>query len=366
MNIQAAILDSHTAFVSRLKKELEAISFGHLQIHRFEKTEDLFESLKVLKPDLIISDRPIDEEEWKKHSSLSLLCPEKEGQSLFSSPTCLFVMWTEEKTEDPGKLYRFQNAQSLYREILSLLSKKKGGKSELQEENSSCRKTVFGSFFGGAGVTTLSQAFAYQWAEEEPDKRILFLDIDPLGTGMGEGPGDELRGWDRLYLSAKSRKSDLTFTMRAEEKKLADHYYFFPYPTRPEAFFELEERDRRELYQYIQRAYQGIVFDDPEKWSLKAKSFNQPFFSTAQKVLIWPLQRGKGRLERAAEMVSNLGIRPVWIMISQEDRSGSDEISFLNQLSMPAWRILWPKIQGEEALIRYYAKKIPWKELLDA
>lgn len=366
MNIQAAILDSHIAFVSRLKKELEAISFGHLQIHCFGKTENLFESLKVLKPDLILSDRPIDEEEWKKHSSLSLRCPEEEVQSLISSPTCLFVMWTEEKTEDPGKLYRFQNAQSLYREILSLLSKKKGEKRDLQEENSSCRKIVFGSFFGGTGVTTLSQACAYQWAEEEPDQRILYFDIDPLGTGMGEGPGEELCGWDRLYLSAKSRKSDLSLTMRTEEKKLAGHYYFFPYPAKPGAFFELVERDRRELYQFIQSAYQGIVFDDPEKWSLKAKGFSKPFFSTAQKVLIWPLLRGKGRLERAAEMVSNLGIRPVWIVISQEDQSGSDEISFLNQLSMPAWRILWPKIQGEDALIRYYAKKIPWKELLDA
>lgn len=363
MSYQVAILDAHGDYMSRIKNQLESVSSGQLQIHRFSQTKEFLESLSILKPDLLISDRSIADEEWKRHSSLSLFRIDNEEERFSSEETCIFVRWSEKRTALPGKLYRFQNDRDLYRDILDLLSKGKSNKTGEIERRPE-KIIFFGSFFGGVGVTVFAQAFAYYWAEKNPNQRILYFDMDPMGTGIGRSKEEGPSGWDRIYLSAKSRKASLSLRVRAEEKRWADRFYYFPYPSNVSSYFELEEKDRKEIVQSVQAAYQGVVIDDPLKWSIRSESVDQTDFSSAQKLVIWPLDRGKGRLVKAAERMKNCGGKTSWLLIGQEGDRAQDELRLLEQRFMPGLVIERSFMVDEASLIRFYAQKILWKELL--
>lgn len=366
MNFQIAILDRHTAFIDRLKQQMESMGSAHLCIHRFEGSDELFKSLSILKPDLLISDRPISRKDWNKFSSIPLIFLDQE-EDLSSSfdKCCLFALWTEEKTEQAGRIYRFQKAQNIYKDILRLLSQGKTNFPASSGEHS-CKEILFGSFFGGTGVSSLAQACAHRWAKDQPQKRILYFDFDPLGSSMAPLVEADFSAWDKLYLSAKSRKSSLGLKMRVEEKKLMDSFYSFSYPKNPSSFFELNNSDKEEIYRSIQNNYEGIVLDDPKKWSFQEKEDLKNYFSSARKVLIWPIRRGKGKLERAVKMLSVQEEKPLWILMDLEGKDQArEEVSLLNNFSMPNYRLEYHPYKEQQAIILDYSQRVPWKELLD-
>ena len=192
MKIKLVIADGDEKYIRRLS--------SYFQIHYADKLElYLFSSEEALKDFL------------KENVVHVILLGEdmKDFAELPEHTACAWLVYAAGLNEFQGRraICRFQKAERIYREILSLFSEVDGCFGFGGGEGST-RVCLFTSAQGGAGTSTAAAAWALHLAVQ--GKRVFYLNLESFGESGLYFEGEGNQNFSDVIFSLKSKKSSLS------------------------------------------------------------------------------------------------------------------------------------------------------------
>lgn len=192
MKIKLVIADGDEKYIRRLS--------SYFQIHYADKLElYLFSSEEALKDFL------------KENVVHVILLGEdmKDFAELPEHTACAWLVYAAGLHEFQGRraICRFQKAERIYREILSLFSEVDGCFG-LGGGEGSTRVCLFTSAQGGAGTSTAAAAWALHLAAQ--GKKVFYLNLESFGESGLYFEGEGTQDFSDVIFSLKSKKSSLS------------------------------------------------------------------------------------------------------------------------------------------------------------
>lgn len=142
---------------------------------------------------------------------------------------CGFAYFVEsmdvDTVNDQRAICKFQKADLIYKQILSIYSENAGSVSGLKLGDESTKMIAFSSPCGGVGTSTMAAAYAYRLAKQ--GKKVLYLNLERFGSAdvffEGEGQFD----LSDIIFALKSKKSNLVMKLESCLKQDASGVYFY-------------------------------------------------------------------------------------------------------------------------------------------
>ncbi len=166
--------------------------------------------------------------------------------------------WQEEGERQIGK---YQRADQIYRDLLDLYAKKE----HVHYENLAIvsGKTTFIAFVsagGGSGASTVACAAAKACSRME---KVLYLNLEDLGTCGLVFSGDEKPGMDELIYAVKSRRNTLDLKIESSVSRDGAGTYYFKECANPMDLQTLSAEDMKELLKAIEASknYDRVIVD---------------------------------------------------------------------------------------------------------
>lgn len=302
MRKHLVFIDSDQDYSRRLAGQLRRISENGLSIKCFSTEEECLKNILKMNIDMVISDTDLDREGWKKLGKYDLI----KAEDFDTSPggNIVFVgSWREKQNNlSPSFFYRYRPVNDTYQKIMRILSM-----TDLNQGKSSCAKVYyFDSPFGGSGVTGLSGSFAAYLAREKSSERVLHMSIysgNPVKL-------DQKSSWSSIFLAAKTGRVKLGPRMRMREIQSDRGYFFFSDPLSPTDAFELEERDKKNIFKAALTSYDELVIDGEEKLSIFKNRHIEPDMT----FLVWPYAGKWDLLERLLERLRKKSKRLIFLL----------------------------------------------------
>ncbi len=142
---------------------------------------------------------------------------------------CGFAYFVEsmdiDTVNEQRAICKFQKADLIYKQILSIYSENAGSVSGLKLGDESTKVVAFSSPCGGVGTSTMAAAYAYRLAKQ--GKKALYLNLERFGSAdiffEAEGQFD----LSDLIFSIKSKKSNLVMKLESCLKQDPSGVYFY-------------------------------------------------------------------------------------------------------------------------------------------
>lgn len=156
---------------------------------------------------------------------------------------------------------KFQKADLIYKQILSIYSENAGSVSGLKLGDDSCKVIAFTSASGGTGSSSMAAACALHFAAK--NKKTLYLNLEKYGSAdvffASEGQFDMS---DIIY-ALKSKKTNLSLKLESCVKQDERGVYFYSQPKIALDMFELGVEDIIRLISELQvsGSYDYIILD---------------------------------------------------------------------------------------------------------
>jgi len=211
MKIRLAILESDEGYLKRIVSVFSTKYADKFEIYSFTELENALQSLAPSKIDVFVANESfeIDHARIPKRCGFAYFVDSADVDLLNNQPT----------------ICRFQKADLIYKQILSIYSENAGNYKELKLTDDGCRVIAFTSPGGGVGCTTMAAACAMHFAAQ--GHKALFLNLESFGTSddffSGEGQFDMS---DVIY-ALKTRKANLAMKLESCVKQDPSGVYFF-------------------------------------------------------------------------------------------------------------------------------------------
>lgn len=165
------------------------------------------------------------------------------------------------QAEGEWQVVKYQRADRIYRDLLDLYAKKE----HVHFENLSIvsGKTTFIAFVsagGGGGASTAACAAAKACSRME---KVLYLNLEDLGTCGLVFSGDEKPGMDELVYAVKSRRNTLGLKIESSVSRDGAGTYYFKECANPMDLQTLSAEDVKELLKAIEvsKDYDRVIID---------------------------------------------------------------------------------------------------------
>lgn len=178
---------------------------------------------------------------------------------------CGFAYFVEspdvESVNGQQVICKFQKADLIYKQVLSLYSENAGNVSGLKFSNDTTRVTIFSSPCGGCGTSTMAAACAVHFASQ--GRKTAYLNLEKFGVAdvffNAEGQFDMS---DIIY-ALKSKKSNLSIKLESCIKVSPEGVYFLTSPKLALDTMELNAEDIIYLIEEmkVSGGYDDIVVD---------------------------------------------------------------------------------------------------------
>lgn len=247
MKIKLAILEKDIGYLSRIVAAFSAKYTDKLEIYSFTEYDVAISALTANKIDVFIASDAFD-----------IDINEIPGR-------CGFAYFVDGLGVDTIKgqtaVCKFQKADLIYKQILSLYSENASNISGLKLGESACRVVGFASPCGGVGCSTMAAAYAVACAGR--GQRVLYLNLETYGASdiffEAEGQFDMS---DIIY-ALKSKKTNIGLKIESCVKQDASGVYFF---SQPKLVLDIMEMGTEEILQLISELemsgnYSCIVID---------------------------------------------------------------------------------------------------------
>lgn len=213
MKIKLAILEKDKSYLSRIVAAFGARYSDKLEIYSFTDYEVALSCLNDAKIDVFIAADSFDVEVEK--------LPRRCGFAYFVDFAGI------ETVNNQIAICKFQKADLIYKQILSIYSENAGNVSGLKLNDEACRVVAFTSPSGGTGSSTMAAACAMRYAAQ--GKKVLYLNLEKFGSAdcffKAEGQFD----MSDVIFALKSKKTNLS--LKLESCVRQDHcgvYFFAP------------------------------------------------------------------------------------------------------------------------------------------
>lgn len=247
MKIKLAILDKDQNYLNGMVSTFGVRYADKLEIYSFTNAEAAISSLDSARIDVFLVDQSFDIN--------PKLLPKRCGFAYFVDSVDI------ETINDRPAICRFQKADLIYRQILSIYSENAVNVSGIKLGDDSSKIIIFSSPCGGVGTSTLAAACAQHYSEK--GKKTLYLNLEKYGSSdlffSGEGQFD----MSDIIFALKSKKANLSLKLESCVKQDSRGVYFYSQPKIALDMLELTTEDILRLVSEINLSgvYDYIILD---------------------------------------------------------------------------------------------------------
>lgn len=251
MKIKLAILESDKSYLNRIVTVFNTKYADKLEIYSFTEYITAMNSLEPMKVDVLL----VSEEFTVDSKNLPKRC----GMGYFVDTQGM------ESFRDAPAICKFQKADLIYKQILSIYSEKAAQFTGSGINGGHSKIITFFSAFGGAGGSTLAAACALSKARK--GKKTLYLNLETFGAAERYFVGEGQFGFSDVIYALKSQKTNLYLKLESTVKQDVSGVYYYSAANVALDMQELEEKDIRRLLTELRTncEYDYIIIDSDFK-----------------------------------------------------------------------------------------------------
>ncbi|MBE6961228.1 MAG: chromosome partitioning protein ParA [Ruminococcaceae bacterium] len=211
MKIKLAILEKDPSYLNRIVTAFSVKYADNLEIYSFTNGELALSALDTNRIDVFLVSDAFEIE--------MNAIPKRCGFAYFvDSPDV-------ETLNNQRAICKFQKADLIYKEILSLYSENKGGATGLKFNDDSTKLIAFSSPSGGSGSSTAAAACAMHFATK--GKKTLYLNLEKFGSADAFFRGSGGFDMSDVIYALKSKKTNLPMKLEGCVKQADNGVYFY-------------------------------------------------------------------------------------------------------------------------------------------
>lgn len=247
MIIKLAVLDRNRSYTDRLADIYRKKYIDRLELFCFSDIDLLCSALTRNRYDVILLDETLAQERKK-------LPPDSVVALLTNDPY-------QEKLGIPA-ICRFQRMEQLYHEVLALYAENNTEAVKYASLTSGGTKTVVVTgISGGAGASSVAAALSVALARQ--NRRVIYLNLEPLGSSEFYFTGEGKYSFSDLLYAVKSNRPNLQLRIESMIRYGTDKVGFFAAYANPTEWAEMTCEDFELLITILrQRADNDIIILD--------------------------------------------------------------------------------------------------------
>lgn len=249
MKIKLAILEKDTNYLNRIVIAFNTRYADKLEIYSFTSYEVALESLASSKIDVLVANESFDVDVKK--------LPQKCGFAyLVDSPDI-------DNVKEQRAICKFQKADLIYRQILSIYSEKAENMSKMKMTEDGSKVITFSSPCGGTGTSSVAVACAVNFAKK--GKKVLYFNLEPFGSSDNFFNAEGQFDMSDIIYALKSAKANLALKLESCVKQDSTGVYFFSATKVALDMQELHMDDIKRLLSELQLmgGYEYVILDVP-------------------------------------------------------------------------------------------------------
>ena len=205
MKIKLAILEKDKSYLTRIVSAFSARYADKLEIYSFTDDQVAMATLDSAKIEVLIANDAFDVDVSK--------LPRRCGFAY------LVDSMDVETVNDQPAICKFQKADLIYKQILSVYSENASNVSGLKLGDDESVIIAFATPCGGCGSSTMAAACALHFAQQ--GKKALYLNLERFGTADCFFEGEGMFDMSDVIFALKSKKTNLSLKLESCVKK--DH-----------------------------------------------------------------------------------------------------------------------------------------------
>ena len=211
MKIKLAILENDLVYSRRITAAFQARYADKLEIYSYSNETVALSDLKPNKIDVLLASDAFDisAEQLPSRCGFAYLVDSMDVESLRGEMA----------------ICKFQKAELIYKQILSLFSENAGNISGLRLSDDACTTIAFVSPIGGAGVSTLAASCAMHYASQ--GRKVLYLNLEKFGSADVFFQGEGQYGLSDVIYALKSRKANLSMKLESCIRRDPNGVFYF-------------------------------------------------------------------------------------------------------------------------------------------
>lgn len=247
MRIKLAILEKDDNYLRRLVTAFNTKYADKFEIYSFTNYQIAIASIKESKIDVLLANDvfDVDFNDIPERCAFAYLVDSVDIQSI----------------DEKRAISKFQKAELIYKQILSLYSENAGAITGLKMLEDDCKLVAFSSVSGGTGSSVMAAAYAKYYASK--GKRTLYLNLEKFGSSDLLFSAEGQFNMSDIIYALKSKKANLTLKLESCVKKDASGVCFYSQSSMALDMLELSEEEILRLISEIKLtgSYDYIVVD---------------------------------------------------------------------------------------------------------
>ncbi len=247
MRIKLAILENDANYLRRIVSAFQTKYADKLEIYSFTDKDVAVSTLDSAKIDVFVADDSFDID--------TNALPKRCGFAYFVDSLDTVAL------NDQYAICKFQKADLIYKQILSLYSETSGAAAGIKLGDDSAKIFAFQPVSGGCGASTMAAACAIHFASG--GKRVLYLNLEKTGSADSFFSAEGQFDMSDIIFALKSKKANLALKLESCVKQDACGVNFFSQPKLALDMMELNTDDLLRLIGEIKLSatYDFIILD---------------------------------------------------------------------------------------------------------
>lgn len=247
LKIRVALLDKDSVYLDRFVSAFSAKFSDRVELYSFTDLSVALNTLASDRIDVFVASELFDID-------------------LNSIPSkCVFAYFVEtsgiDSYNNQNAICKFQKADLIYKQFLSLYSEKAGGISGFRLDDDSTRIIMFSSPCGGVGTSTVAAACAKHFSGM--GNEVLYLSFEPFGSAEMFFSGDGQYDMSEVIYALKSRKANLSMKLESCVRKDECGVSFYAPTAIPLDMLEISDEDIIRMIEELKLtgSYKYIIVD---------------------------------------------------------------------------------------------------------
>lgn len=247
MRIKLAILERDQSYLNRIVSAFSTKYADKFEIYSFTDKDMAIATLGTARIDVLVASDAFDIDV----TALPARC----GFAYFVDSADI------DHVNEQRAICKFQKADLIYKQILSVYSEKAGSVSGLKFGDESAKVFAFCSACGGVGTSSMAAAAAVYFAAK--NHKTLYLNLEKFGTADAFFSGEGQFDMSDIVFALKSKKTNLSLKLESCVKQDHTGVYFYSQPKVALDIHELNTEDILRLISEIKLtgSYDYIILD---------------------------------------------------------------------------------------------------------
>lgn len=247
MKIKLAILEKDQIYLNRFVSYFEEKYADQIQIHSFTDMDVAISDLGSEKIDVMIANDAF-EVDMKR-------IPKRCGVAYFVDS------WGVETKNDQLAICKFQKAELIYKQILSVYSENANNISGFNFGDDSSKIIFFQPVSGGVGASSMAAACAMHFAAKE--KKTLYLNFERFGSSDSFFAADGQFDMYNVIYALKKKNNNLAMKLESYVKHASNGVFFYSSPQSACHMMEFSFEDALRLISELKitGSYDYIIVD---------------------------------------------------------------------------------------------------------